>query len=292
MRQPHQAHSAALKRQMDELVDLEGDDSEVAKARLRVIKNRLAAQKSRETARHYVQNLEHSLSLLGTESQLLAARLAKVEQENAQLRAAQTIPGRPQGAARPEPPARRPSSGGGRRQETTETEGTSREPAALSPSSLQLDALLLLVSVAARLLPPSALRRPGALLRLALRLAAWTCRGETLPTKLFTNGSTSWPPLPGAQAGGRIPPHRHGPQRRTRHGPARTTAHLPRAGRLRPTGAPPPTPHGGTSAGPAPGSGRLSPPPTGSEGAAWRGDAPRPATWVRPASSPPAPPPE
>ena len=63
-----------------------GDDEE-ARHRLRVIKNRLAAKKSREQARHYVQQLEHNLSLLGTESALLAARLAQCERENAQLRA-------------------------------------------------------------------------------------------------------------------------------------------------------------------------------------------------------------
>jgi len=107
------------------------------KHRQRVIKNRLAAKSSRERARSYVDNLEHSLSLLGTESQLLAARLAQCEQENEQLRAAQASSGRPQGA-RPNIPARQQREASGQRHETPETEGASREPAALSQSSLQV----------------------------------------------------------------------------------------------------------------------------------------------------------
>jgi hypothetical protein len=161
-----------------------------------VIKNRLAAKKSREQARHYVQQLEHNLSLLGTESALLAARLAQCERENAQLRAQASMA---RHAETSQVAACKPGVGSKRTFETMEEEGLSREPAVLHQSSLQLDAFLLLVSVAARLLSPSAVRRPGALLRLSLRLAA-------LKSGVIT--STPWQALMEEGAGGVLSPYR------------------------------------------------------------------------------------
>lgn len=80
---PHEV----LEQELETLTSVgqEQGEDEVRK-RMRVIKNRLSAKKSREQARDYVQKLESSLSALMAEHQSLARRLAMVEYENATLR--------------------------------------------------------------------------------------------------------------------------------------------------------------------------------------------------------------
>jgi len=61
-------------------------DKKAIKARVRMIKNRLAAKRSREHARTYVQELEGTLETLQSKNEALARRLAAVEAENNKLR--------------------------------------------------------------------------------------------------------------------------------------------------------------------------------------------------------------
>jgi len=61
---------------------LDGEDEEVRK-RMRSIKNCLAAKKSREQARSYIQKLESKMAALEQQNADLAWRLAKTEAENA-----------------------------------------------------------------------------------------------------------------------------------------------------------------------------------------------------------------
>ncbi|EKX46340.1 hypothetical protein GUITHDRAFT_152478 [Guillardia theta CCMP2712] len=56
------------------------------KTRVRTIKNRLAAKKSRDQARTYVQKLEANLATLASQNEAMAQRLALMESENENLR--------------------------------------------------------------------------------------------------------------------------------------------------------------------------------------------------------------
>lgn len=87
MRKPEQPHEV-LEQELEALASADGQDmgEEEVRKRMRVIKNRLSAKKSREQARTYVQKLEGSLSALMAQHQALARRLAAVEYENATLR--------------------------------------------------------------------------------------------------------------------------------------------------------------------------------------------------------------
>lgn len=127
----------ALERELKELiafeergVDLSGVgkwekmDKKQLKARVRMIKNRLAAKRSREHARTYVQELEGTLEALQAKNDALARRLAAVEAENEKLRRAKVV-----------------SGGENNKNGRTDRAG---EPAALPNTSLQLDAVLLL----------------------------------------------------------------------------------------------------------------------------------------------------
>lgn len=136
MRRPVQPHvvleqelQALLQEEMDGSEDLIGkadggcdDDAKNAiKKRVRVIKNRLAAKRSREQARTYVQQLESTLNALAAHNEFLARRLAAVEAENDTLK-----------------------RGFAYRPETTDQKEFRGEPAVLPTSSLQLDGLLLI----------------------------------------------------------------------------------------------------------------------------------------------------
>lgn len=136
MRRPVQPHvvleqelQALLQEEMDGIEDLNGtgdgggdDDTKNAiKKRVRVIKNRLAAKRSREQARTYVQQLESTLNALAAQNEFLARRLATVEAENNALK--------------------RGFAYGQETKNQTEFRG---EPAVLPTSSLQLDGLLLI----------------------------------------------------------------------------------------------------------------------------------------------------
>ena len=65
-----------------------GDGSD-AKKLDRMLKNRLSAKRSREIAKNHVVLLEKNVAVLVRQAQLLTARLASVEAENARLRHAQ-----------------------------------------------------------------------------------------------------------------------------------------------------------------------------------------------------------
>eukprot|EP00277_Geminigera_cryophila_P015646 CAMPEP_0179441754 /NCGR_PEP_ID=MMETSP0799-20121207/25260_1 /TAXON_ID=46947 /ORGANISM="Geminigera cryophila, Strain CCMP2564" /LENGTH=224 /DNA_ID=CAMNT_0021226233 /DNA_START=195 /DNA_END=868 /DNA_ORIENTATION=+ len=65
-----------------------GDGSD-AKKLDRMLKNRLSAKRSREIAKNHVVLLEKNVAVLSRQAQLLTARLASVEAENARLRHAQ-----------------------------------------------------------------------------------------------------------------------------------------------------------------------------------------------------------
>jgi len=96
------------------------DPKSAIKKRVRVIKNRLAAKRSREQARSYVQQLESTLNALAAQNEFLARRLAAVEAENCSLK--RGLPTNVQKEAR-------------------------GEPAVLPYSSLQLDGFLLIMLV-------------------------------------------------------------------------------------------------------------------------------------------------
>mmetsp|Transcript_6279 Transcript_6279/g.16050 ORF Transcript_6279/g.16050 Transcript_6279/m.16050 type:complete len:308 (-) Transcript_6279:232-1155(-) len=96
MRRPMQEHDA-LERELKELVLFEERgidptgkwskmDKKAIKARVRMIKNRLAAKRSREHARTYVQELEGTLEALQSKNEVLARRLAALEAENDKLK--------------------------------------------------------------------------------------------------------------------------------------------------------------------------------------------------------------
>ena len=87
MRKPEQPHEA-LEQELEALASADGHDlgEDEVRKRMRVIKNRLSAKKSREQARTYVQQLQSSISALMAQHQALARRLAAVEYENATLR--------------------------------------------------------------------------------------------------------------------------------------------------------------------------------------------------------------
>lgn len=131
-----------LERELKELVtfeesgvDLSGSgkyekmDKKTIKARVRMIKNRLAAKRSREHARTYVQELEGTLEALQSKNEALARRLAAVEAENERLKRAKT------------------SSGDPSNNNTRSKIDRASEPAALNYTSLQLDAVTLLLSM-------------------------------------------------------------------------------------------------------------------------------------------------
>jgi len=135
MRRPVQPHvvleqelQALLQEEMEGSEDLVGkvdgcdDDAKNAiKKRVRVIKNRLAAKRSREQARTYVQQLESTLNALAAHNEFLARRLAAVEAENDTLK-----------------------RGFAYRPESVNQKEIRGEPAVLPTSSLQLDGLLLI----------------------------------------------------------------------------------------------------------------------------------------------------
>lgn len=137
----------SLERELKELVafeergvDLSGVgkwekmDKKQLKARVRMIKNRLAAKRSREHARTYVQELEGTLEALQSKNDALARRLAAVEAENEKLKRAKI-------------------ASGGENNNTNGRTDRAGEPAALPYTSLQLDAVpLLFISLLSTLL--------------------------------------------------------------------------------------------------------------------------------------------
>jgi len=137
MRRPEQPHEL-LEQELRVLeeqcstgkVDDEADDGQNGelKKRVRSIKNCLAAKKSREQARSYVQDLEKKMSSLESQNQDLARRLAVAEAENDAIK---------RGWKRP------PQFCTEMLQQVCTMENREGEPAAL-PTSLQLDAVLFL----------------------------------------------------------------------------------------------------------------------------------------------------
>lgn len=127
----------ALERELIELLAVEekgGDgggrwgDKKQMKARVRMIKNRLAAKKSREHARTYVQELEGTVESLQSKNEALAQRLAAVQAENEKLKRSKSVSMK----------IERNENGGNR----------TSEPAALTDhKSLQLDAAPFLLSI-------------------------------------------------------------------------------------------------------------------------------------------------
>mmetsp|Transcript_1903 Transcript_1903/g.3430 ORF Transcript_1903/g.3430 Transcript_1903/m.3430 type:complete len:199 (+) Transcript_1903:272-868(+) len=109
--------------------------SEDVKKRVRTIKNRLAAKRSREQARSYVQELESNLSRMRQQNEDLARRLALAEAENEVLKRG------------------RKSSLSPNQTATPGTKNCDGEPAALP--SLQLDAVLFAMVVLSSLMPGS-----------------------------------------------------------------------------------------------------------------------------------------
>mmetsp|Transcript_37051 Transcript_37051/g.75002 ORF Transcript_37051/g.75002 Transcript_37051/m.75002 type:complete len:268 (+) Transcript_37051:96-899(+) len=90
MRRPEQSH-CQLERELAVLSNQTIRDPCTlvsVRQRVRVIKNRLSAKRSREQARDYVEQLERNVANLATESTQLARRLARVEEENRKLRTA------------------------------------------------------------------------------------------------------------------------------------------------------------------------------------------------------------
>ena len=85
MRKPQQPHQL-LEQELETLSAGQDGNEDHARKRIRVIKNRLSAKKSREQARDYVHKLESSLNALMAQNQSLARRLASVEFENEALR--------------------------------------------------------------------------------------------------------------------------------------------------------------------------------------------------------------
>lgn len=79
MKTPEESH-VSLERELRRLSEQYSweDAPPAVKNRIRIIKNRLSAQRSREQARKYVEKLEGTVKVLSEESVLLARRLAKV----------------------------------------------------------------------------------------------------------------------------------------------------------------------------------------------------------------------
>lgn len=121
--------------------DHAGQEDEEVRKRMRVIKNRLSAKRSREQARDYVQQLESSLAALMHHNESLARRLAFVECDNATLRQHLFF-----GSLPPTPPTQNPID----------------QPAALVSKSQQMDMVLVLCALVAWLigLTPAPLRNP------------------------------------------------------------------------------------------------------------------------------------
>ncbi|EKX45507.1 hypothetical protein GUITHDRAFT_163308 [Guillardia theta CCMP2712] len=119
-----------------------GDSGEIngeeLKKRVRVIKNRIAAKKSREQARTYVQKLESSLNAVMAHNDVLARRLALVESENRSLKHSMFMTGM----------NFQPMNNCNRVDES----------AALSTLSLLLDAVLFMIAMASSFLPGFSLR--------------------------------------------------------------------------------------------------------------------------------------
>jgi len=143
----------ALERELKELVlfeergvdptgKLSKMDKKAIKARVRMIKNRLAAKRSREHARTYVQELEGTLEALQSKNEALARRLAALEAENDKLKRNGGLP-----------------VAGGDERDVEETKDRNSEPAALA-TSLQLDAVLFLSALLSTLLPSLRLSAP------------------------------------------------------------------------------------------------------------------------------------
>ena len=117
----------------------DSDTKTAIKKRVRVIKNRLAAKRSREQARSYVQQLESTLSALAARNEFLAQRLAAVEAQNETLK--RGISCRPISSVCP---TSAPTPGA--MDEEEHQQEPRGEPAALPiHSSLQLDGFFLLV---------------------------------------------------------------------------------------------------------------------------------------------------
>merc|ERR1712205_67608 len=91
MRKPQQPHQL-LEQELETLSAGQDGNEDHARKRIRVIKNRLSAKKSREQARDYVHKLESSLNALMAQNQSLARRLTSVEFENEALRQRQPRP--------------------------------------------------------------------------------------------------------------------------------------------------------------------------------------------------------
>lgn len=147
MRRPTQPHEL-LEQELNILLQgnvlesMQGDNdgnsdgqSEDIKKRVRTIKNRLAAKKSREQARSYVQELESNLNRIRQQNEDLARRLALAEAENEILKRGKKLPLSLKDTA--------PNA----------TKNCDGESAALP--SLQLDAVLVAVMVLVSLIPRS-----------------------------------------------------------------------------------------------------------------------------------------
>jgi len=168
MRRPTQPHEL-LEQELNNLlqgqvvvtpgIDTDGNSdgqSDDIKKRVRTIKNRLAAKKSREQARSYVQELESNLNRIRQQNEDLARRLALAEAENEALRRGMKRPLCPKDTA--------PNA----------TKNCDGESAVLP--SLQLDAVLVAMMVLVSLLPGS-----------------WPCHSQTLqsPQSLAPSDSPS-----------------------------------------------------------------------------------------------------
>mmetsp|Transcript_3393 Transcript_3393/g.8078 ORF Transcript_3393/g.8078 Transcript_3393/m.8078 type:complete len:237 (+) Transcript_3393:156-866(+) len=168
MRRPEQSHTQ-LERELAILSNHPIQDAGAlvtVKQRVRVIKNRLSAKRSREQARHYVEELEKNVAHLASESEKLSRRLAQVEEENRRLMA--TTPDGAQAGPCAQEPVALPVVAAEKEQV--------KEPAVLPQTSLQLDALLLFLNtlaIASGRLPASASSSlaPAALAQKALQPA-------------------------------------------------------------------------------------------------------------------------
>jgi hypothetical protein len=140
MRKPECPHEV-LEQELESLISAGQDHEDQVRKRVRVIKNRLSAKKSREQARDYVSQLEQSLSALMAHNQSLARRLALVEYDNVSLRQHLYFGSQPN-----TPPHQNPID----------------QPAVLS-KSLQMDPVLVLCMFVAWLIghPPAPIRNPG-----------------------------------------------------------------------------------------------------------------------------------
>mmetsp|Transcript_57350 Transcript_57350/g.117388 ORF Transcript_57350/g.117388 Transcript_57350/m.117388 type:complete len:248 (-) Transcript_57350:349-1092(-) len=211
MRRPEQSHSQ-LERELEVLSNQEFHDSESfvsVKQRVRVIKNRLSAKRSREQARDYVEQLESNVAYLASESDALARRLAQVEEENRKLREAESSSKEIQSNGCVEP------THGSQVEEEKRT--TLCEPAVLPQSSLQLDALFFFLSMAAMTSGPpngSAHSTPA---RVGRAIPAPPLTGAEVPVAIvrrpvlprwFLHGPSRWKWAASAFSGGWSPPTR------------------------------------------------------------------------------------